>query len=452
MDAVKSFFLSDAFLTVAIIIGVILILFIFLLIQERINRKARANLMKDLVETQEIIFKNAAALLSDKLSEYTDTVLLAKVNNIYTKLLKENLFPSVDDASKKITELNESVVRRQEEGLVQIADVLAELFAAKVREYIEQEVVVISSLQETTTQFSKELLGITETVQELSLRYSNVYEQANEIATTVSASSELLSTKVDKLGDMFDGTAQSIEIMQSSVLESKEIVNAMSQTTAHIQQLSNEAAGLLSDQNERTANLLTDAINTMQQSAQTSAQSVVSELGVHLTATTDLMSGTVTTLKDIVEQINSVANRFSEGLSSSYTDFGDNINQRLAEVSDTFSQSITDQCLKMSSSTEACSNNISQNLLQLNDVLKGHISNLQIITQQLNDNISTLGEGVDKYASRFESGMDSSVSAALGQMDSSLAEIVKRLVKVTSNIQEAADALPKAVKSIKDNI
>ena len=452
MEALKLFFFSDMFLTAVIIAGVILILFIFLLIQERMNQKARENLMKDLVETQETIFNNAAVLLSNKLTNYTDTVLLEKVNSIYTKLLSENLFPAVNEASIKMTELNESVVMRQEEGLVQIADVLAELFAAKTREYIEQEAVIISSLQESTSMFSKELSNITNIVNELSQRYSNVYEQANEIATTVSSASELLSTKVEKMGDMFDGTAQSIAIMQSSVLESKDIVNAMSQTTAQVQQLSNEAASLLSEQNEKTANLLTDAINTMQQSAQLSAKSVVSDLGDHLSTTTDLMSSTVTTLRDIVEQIYSSANQFSEGLSSSYTNFGDNISERLSEVTASFSESITQQCLKVSNSTEACSDNISQNLLQLNEVLQGNISNLQLVTQQLNDNISSLSKGVDTYASKFETGMGNSVSAALGQMDNSLAEIVKRLVKVTSNIQEAADALPKAVKSLKDNI
>ena len=47
--------------------------------------------------------------------------------------------------------------------------------------------------------------------------------------------------------------------------------------------------------------------------------------------------------------------------------------------------------------------------------------------------------------------MEKTVSEALTQMDNSLAEIVKRLVSVTKNIQEAADALPRAVRAVNLN-
>ena len=89
-----------------------------------------------------------------------------------------------------------------------------------------------------------------------------------------------------------------------------------------------------------------------------------------------------------------------------------------------------------------------QNITQLSEALQGHITNLQFITQQLNNNVTSFNETVDLSSSKFEVGMEKSISEALSQMDSSLAEIVRRLVAVTSNIQEAADALPKAVKSL----
>lgn len=451
MDYIKSLLANEVVLISLIITGFVIVLFIFLLIQARMNRKARENMMKDLVKTQESVFSNAAELLAGKLSAYTDSVLVDKVNSIYSNLLTQNLLPAVNDAARTVTMLSEAVVKRQEEGMIEVADVLAELFAAKTREYVQQEAGIIASLQDTTARFSNELSEITDTVQQLSLRYSNVYEQANAVAATVSEAADLLSVKVDKLGGMFDSTAQSISIMQSSMLESKDIVTAMSETTAHVQKLANESSALLAEQNERTAGLFNDAISSMQQSAELSARAVVSELSMNLGATTELISNTVTTLKEIADQINNSANQFASGISSSYNDFGSNINERLSSVTGSFSQSISEQCQKIVYSTETCSNSLTQNITQLNESLQGHITNLQFITQQLNNNVSSFNDNVDLSTNRFELGMENSISAALSQMDSSLAEIVKRLISVTANIQEAADALPKAVKSIKDN-
>ena len=444
MDFIKNILANEAVILSLIFMGFIILLIVFLLVQAKMNRKARENMMKDLVKTQETIFSNASELLAEKLTVYTDSVLFERVNNLYTDLLSQNLLPAVNEASATVTKLSEAVVNRQETGMVEIADVLAELFASKTRDYI-------ASLQETTESFSANLEYISTNIQQLSLRFSNVYEQANAIAVTVSESSELLSSKLGMLGEMFDSTANSFTEMNNRIAQNKESVLALSETTRNIQQLTDRSAQLLSEQNERTAGLFNDAIQSMQQSAEVSAKAVVSELSMNLGTTAELISGTVTNLADIAEKIQNSATQFASGISSSYDDFGNNINEKLGSVTQTMSDSIAEQCQKIVYSTETCSNSLAQNLTQMNDTLQGHITNLQFITQQLSNNVSSFNDGVDLSASRFEVGMEKSISSALAQMDHSLADIVKRLVAVTSSIQDAADALPKAVKSIKEN-
>ena len=451
MDFIKNILANEAVILSLIFMGFIILLIVFLLVQAKMNRKARENMMKDLVKTQETIFSNASELLAEKLTVYTDSVLFERVNNLYTDLLSQNLLPAVNEASATVTKLSEAVVNRQETGMVEIADVLAELFASKTRDYIQQEAGIIASLQETTESFSANLEYISTNIQQLSLRFSNVYEQANAIAVTVSESSELLSSKLGMLGEMFDSTANSFTEMNNRIAQNKESVLALSETTRNIQQLTHRSAQLLSEQNERTAGLFNDAIQSMQQSAEVSAKAVVSELSMNLGTTAELISGTVTNLADIAEKIQNSATQFASGISSSYDDFGNNINEKLGSVTQTMSDSIAEQCQKIVYSTETCSNSLAQNLTQMNDTLQGHITNLQFITQQLSNNVSSFNDGVDLSASRFEVGMEKSISSALAQMDHSLADIVKRLVAVTSSIQDAADALPKAVKSIKEN-
>ena len=448
MEFIKNLLSNDLILFILILAGFVILFFVFLLIQARIIRKAQEKVMRELVRSQEAFFTNAADQLSEKLTVYTDGALVEKVNNIYSGLLSENLLPQVNEAAKTVSMLSEAVVRRQEDGMTELADMLADLFASKTREYIRQETETIASLQETTAAFSKNLSEMSENINQLSFRFGNVYDQTTAVAATVSEAGEILAEKVGALGAMFDSAAGSFAAIQSQISENKDTVLALSETTERVQQLAERSAFLLADQNERTAGLFNDAISSMQQSAELSAKTVASELSMNLGTTAELINNTVANLSEIAQSINRSAEKFASGISTSYNDFGNQINERLAGVTQSLSDSISDQCQKIAQSTETCSNVFVQNITQLSEALQGHITNLQFITQQLNNNVTSFNETVDLSSSKFEVGMEKSISEALSQMDSSLAEIVRRLVAVTSNIQEAADALPKAVKSL----
>lgn len=443
--------LSDEYVIISLIaLAFIVSLIVFLIAQARINRKARENMMKDLVKTQEAVFTNAAEALSEKLSLYTDGVLVEKVNGMYQSLITKDLLPSVNNAADTISSLAETVVKQQQEGMAELADALAELFASKMRDYIKQESEIVTSLQQSTATFSDRLFDISENINRISERYNAVYEQANAVSATVTEAAELMCVKVDKLGEMFENTAQTIGMMQTNVLENKDAVIALTGAASQIRQLADQSAGLLADQNQRTAELLNDAINTMQQSAAQSAQSVVEKLHTDLAATTELISSTVSNLSGVALKIESSATNFAEGISGSYNDLGININEKLADVAKALSDSVSEQYQRIISGTESFSDSFTQSITQFNDTLAGHITNLQFITQQLNNNVSTFNQSADATANKFELSMESSIADALSQMDNSIAEIIKRLAAVTSSIQEAADSLPKAVKSIKD--
>ncbi len=80
--------------------------------------------------------------------------------------------------------------------------------------------------------------------------------------------------------------------------------------------------------------------------------------------------------------------------------------------------------------------------------LEKHITNLQLVTQQLDNSVKSLKEDAGNSTARFETGIEKTVATTLGQMDKSLAEITGHLADVTANIQEAADSLPRVVRSM----
>jgi len=207
----------------------------------------------------------------------------------------------------------------------------------------------------------------------------------------------------------------------------------------------------LSSHNEKTANMLNEAVNAMQVNTENAAKGVLSEFSTNLSETTNAISETVNTLKEISQNINSSANNFSTGISNIYNDFGENLDKNLSNVTEKINEAVSAEYQKIVTSAETYSSTFTGSINNLNVSLETHISTLQTIANQLNNNISNFKGDVDNQTDRFELGIEKTVSEALTQIDSSLAEIVKRLVTVTVNIQEAADALPKAVKAIKDS-
>lgn len=438
------------FILIAEIILVSLILVAFIIFQSRSNKKARVTMKRDITITQEELFSNAAELLAKKLADYSETVLVDRINGYYSALVSKELLPTVNDAAKKITELSETVVTRQENGMKELAVMLADLLAAKTNDYIKQEAEIIQSLQTTTAVFSNELSRITGTVNELSTLYSKANEQSTAISQSVSEAANVLSDKILALSTVMDNTANSVAQMQTFINENSEVAKSLAQTTAEAQRLASEANGRLAGQNEMTAQLLNDAVNRMELNTENAAKAVLAEFSTNLNATTESISNTVTTLKDIAESINSSSVNFSSGIDNIYKDFGSDLDKNLNSVTSNISASITAEYQKIVTSAQTYSSTFTDSVSNLNASLEQQIGGLKTITDQLNHNVLSFKNDVDMSSSKFEVGMERSISAALEQMDSSLAEIVKRLVTVTVNIQEAADALPKAVKAVKD--
>ena len=453
LDFFKLTFTNEvSVMLLAMIFMFFLILFlIIILFQKSETKKARNNMKIDLITSQEVIFTHASELLAKQLAEYTDTILVEKVNGYYNALVKNELFPAISEAAKKIAQLSEDVTMRQESGMQELAVMLANLFSVKMNEYIREEANNITLIQQSTVEFANELSRITESVKDLSALYTNANEQSNAISTSVSEVVSVLSNKILEFGGMLDSAANTVSEMQTHINESSTLLLGYNETTAQAQKIAIDSTDKLSEQSEKTAVLLNNAVLSMKQNTETAAKAVLSEFSTSLNFTTDTITKTVETLKDISENINSSANQFSSSITNIYKDFGSDLDKNLNNITSSITQSVNVEYQKVVMNAEVYSNQFENNITSLNTTLDGHMKNLQSISQMLNDNLSSFKMDVDTSSNRFELGMEKTVSEALTQMDNSLAEIVKRLVSVTKNIQEAADALPRAVRAVNLN-
>jgi len=443
--------LTNKALVPVLFLSLFVLMIVFLMIQSSINRATRTQLMKSLSQSQEKLFANAAEILARKLIEYTDVTLVEKVNANYKKLTMEELLPAVNAAAKMTAELSDAVVQRQETGMAELAEKLADLLAAKTSDYIREEHNVIANLHQSTYEFSERLTGITTAIELISSRYTNVYAQANVISETVSEAVGIMSGKFSEFSAMLDNTSRSVEAMQANMMESNKTASTLSEAAKAISKTANESAVLLATQNEKTAGLLYDAVHSMQQNTDLASKAVLSEFGSILSTTQNSMENTVETLQLIAEKINDSASQFANGIASTYESFGNSAQEKFSQLTKEVARSSELEYQRIIQSAESYSTQFTNSVTMMNDSLEGHITNLQTITRHLDNSLSSFKDDADTSSDRFALGIEKTVSDTLKEIDSALAEIVKRLISVTVSIEEAADALPKAVKAIKES-
>ncbi len=434
-----------------IFLGFIFFVLLYFIIQSILNRRARNEIMRNIVNAQEQLIHNASALLARELLEYTESHLVPKVQETYEQLIARDLVPTVNGAANAIVDLSRAVSDRQETGMAELADRLAELFTRTTQQLMDQQVAVIQSLHQSADHFAEKLDGVNAMVENLTAQYNDVYQKAYALNQTVSSAVESLGGHLSGLGANLEKTAFLIEKMQSNMLESSEVIQTITAAASNMHQLAAEASEALANQQQTTARQLQEAVDAMRQHTEQSAKAVLDEFNAALSSSNNVMGETVAALRDIAAGMSETAAHFSEGISAAYARFSDSVEQKLAQISDAFAQSAEQEYQKVLASAETYSANFARDLETLTQTFESHLSNLQTITRHLSNTLASFKNDVDDSSARFELGIDKTVTKALEALDSALADIVQRLVAVTASISEAADALPRAVASIKES-
>lgn len=451
MGFIKELLSNQISVVVLLATVIILILFfiLFVVYLTRSNRKMCRAMNASLSEAQERHFTKAAELLADKLSTYTDQVLVEKVNDVYTKLVAQDLLPAVNLAAVRITELSEAVTAKQESGMRELATMMADLLAEKTRDYLFAEKQIITMLNENVTAFSGELDRITQNVSQLTMLQDAIHEQSKTTFSNVSNASNLLSSKISELDVIMHSTVNSVVQIQQLVNDNSETVRLLVDSTAQVQSSVGQSLELLSNNNQKTADIIHDAVYSMQQNSELAAKTLVSEFGTVVTGLTQNITSVLMELHDISGKIQATSMEFSGAIHTVTDGFNSHLGDTLNDINNIISKSVSAEYKKIVMGAEEYSNTFTSSINSLNVDLDNHISSLQTLTEQLTHNITTTKSGFDYASQSFQSSLETSISSALNQMDRSLADILQRLVEVTVNIQDAADALPRAVSAIK---
>lgn len=135
----------------------------------------------------------------------------------------------------------------------------------------------------------------------------------------------------------------------------------------------------------------------------------------------------------------------------------DAVHGQVTLLSDELSTRIDQMMLGFTSLTENLVTNVNTSITNQNDILGGNLRSLtdvmseearsmSLFAQQINMDIDSLNQNLKSAVSEFDAGMRNELSGVLSQFDSEVAEIVKRLARSATELGDAVDALPEAIR------
>lgn len=537
MDAFFEFLQQNPVLPLVFLILTVLIL-VFLIIQTFAGRKSQARLFASMLESHEKLQKSACEDLAEMLSNYAENELLARVQESYEHLISKDLVPAVSGAGQALADLSAQLIARQEGTMKEVAVELADAFALRTKEYLQQEAEIFGSMNAATADFSTNIAAGGEVARQLSAQFEDIYEKAGKLAQSLVETANKLGEQLSNLDSTFEKNAAVSNQLQDDLQKSSKMLVIAAKTVEGMEQAVDKAVENVSSQQEFAANVMQKAVEDMSENTQNAARQLMDDFASSIKSNADVMNETVAALEEVAEKIHSTAGGFSEGLDAAYEKFDGSIDEKISHVSnkfsasaeklsnemqgsasafaaavslayenfdnststkisditekfsasadnlaskmqgssegvalgvsrayETFSRSVDDKMTgldedfskaaarefdKINDAARAYSESFTKDISGLNESFTRHIDNLHVVTNQLNNTVASFKADSDTSAQRFETGIDKLVKAALREMDSSLADIVGRLATVAESIGEAADALPRAVRSIKD--
>lgn len=426
----------SVFLLATLLLFLIAVL-LFVWLQAR-SHKRLAQGLREASTLQEKATAQLAKEFSHKLVEYTNGPLFERVNGQYEKLVKQNLTPAVNEAAQRIQILSEQVVRRQEQGTTALANMLADKLSGRIHDFVKAEALMVKAVQDNVQNFGGQLSMVSGSLSDITGLQEQSALATREALQSLMAGNELLERNILRLEAMLEKSAGSGQRLQGLMEQNASTVEALAAATAAAHEEAKAAANTLASAHAEGSRQLTQAAEALSAHFTRATQEITSPL-----------ANVTRELSGISGSLNSASTQLGQVVNELYQSFGSNLSKLLEDVVATLSRSAAVEYQKILKSAEEYSGSFVQATNSLNVDVDKHVEDLRLITEQLSLNISTFRGGFENTSATFQDGLEQAMQKALTQLDGSLAEILKRLLQVAQNLQDAADALPRAINAMR---
>jgi hypothetical protein len=313
---------------------------------------------------------------------------------------------AIDDFRKAQFDALAESARRQQGALQSLAENFGEAVSGKLAGYLDP-------ISERLHDASEALIR----AQSYAADVQEVLRMQNEAATTLQAS----------IGDLFKQLIETRQTMSEDLKSMKSSSSVMSKAA--------------------------EVMGSVYEGSQAGLSEAISQMSADLMRLSNVLSNVMTGSAEQTQMMQKQANeiyetnqRHLDAVRGQITLLSDELATRIDQLMLGFSNLTEDLIKNVNSSIENQNDALGGSLRSLTDVMSEEARSMSLFAQQISMDIDSLNGNLRTAVSEFDEGMRGELTSVLGQFDAEIADIVKRLARSATELGDAVEALPEAIR------
>jgi hypothetical protein len=196
-----------------------------------------------------------------------------------------------------------------------------------------------------------------------------------------------------------------------------------------------------------------DVMGSVYAGSQTGLSEAISQMSNDLMKLSDVLSSVMAGSAEQTRLIQSqsmetyeINQKHLDAIRGQITLLSDELATRIDQLMLGFS-SLTEELVKNIDNTINTQNSmLGGNLTSMTDVLSTEARSMSLFAQEINMDIDNLNENLRKAVSEFDNGMRLELTSILGEFDTEVAEVIRRLARAATELSDSVEALPMAIR------
>jgi len=313
---------------------------------------------------------------------------------------------AIDDFRKAQFDALAESARRQQNALQDLAENFGEAVSGRLAGYLDP-------ISERLSDASEALVR----AQSYAADVQEVLRVQNEAATRLQAS----------IGDLFKQLIETRQTMSEDLKSMKQSSSVMSKAA--------------------------DVMGSVYEGSQAGLTEAISQMSTDLMRLSNVLSNVMTGSAEQTQMMQKQANeiyetnqRHLDAVRGQITLLSDELATRIDQLMLGFSNLTEDLIKNVNSSIENQNDALGGSLRSLTDVMSEEARSMSLFAQQINMDIDSLNNNLRSAVSEFDEGIRGELTSVLGQFDAEIADIVKRLARSATELGDAVEALPEAIR------
>lgn len=301
-----------------------------------INQSTQAALLLQASRQNTEAFVNTAKVIAEKIDDFTVNGITPVVSDAFQRAIAKHLAPGINDMGKSLRELSETVVRRQESGMRELADSFAEKLGGSLSEQSRSLAADMETLGAELRSMQSGLLSAASSLNESIEENRSVLREAAEVSRETAGHQEAAIRSTGDLAEALTRTEQIIsalserndEVFSRLVSSSDQIKTSQEQLAAQLTALETVTKST-AEYMSGSAEAITSAVSSLIASAEetgTRTNALISEKLTSILSETAALNAE--TYNKVAEAVQALIDKTGQTADAGY----ERVSNKLAEI------------------------------------------------------------------------------------------------------------------------